>query len=69
MIPVPVNHCKEASGIKITIKDKKFVFSGDCSFSESLIDASKDSELLIHESTFDCRTDREEVLSKGHSDI
>jgi len=27
------------------------------------------ADLLIHESTFDCSTPKEEVKDKGHSDI
>ena len=54
VLPIPVNHCKESSGLKITFNNTKIVYSGDCTFSKNLIEESKGSDLLIHESTFDC---------------
>lgn len=54
MIPISVKHCAEATGIVLNLKQKKIVYSGDCVFSESLIEPGLNADLLIHEATFDC---------------
>lgn len=55
--PVPVRHCAESSGVVLQLNNKKIVYSGDCTFSETLIEPGKDADLLIHECTFDCSTE------------
>lgn len=37
MLPFPVDHCKEAAGIRICVDNKKIVYSGDTRFSLGLI--------------------------------
>ncbi len=37
MLSFPVDHCKEAAGIRICVDNKKIVYSGDTWFSLSLI--------------------------------
>lgn len=40
---------KHAYGFRFQTKDKVIVVSGDCTYSESLIENAKDCDLLIHE--------------------
>jgi ribonuclease BN (tRNA processing enzyme) len=58
MYPIPVNHCLEATGLWVNHNKRKYVFSGDCTFTPRLIEESKEADVLIHESTFDCLVDR-----------
>ncbi len=45
------------------------MYSGDCIFSETLPKYGQNADLLIHECTFDCETEKKSVIAKGHSDI
>lgn len=49
--PFLVNHghIEESYGYKISINNKKIVYSGDTSYSEKLVEMSKGADLLIHE--------------------
>lgn len=73
---VPVTHCLLSFGISITTKNGfKFTYSGlntinigDCRPSDDLIRIGKNSDLLIHEATFE--DDKiEEAIQKNHSTI
>ncbi len=58
IIPFPVSHCIEASGIRLEMDSKTIVFSGDTKYTESLINYSKNANLIIHECTFDCSEEK-----------
>ena len=49
--PFLVNHghIEEAYGYKISVNNKRIVYSGDTSYSEKLVEMSMDIDLLIHE--------------------
>ncbi len=47
---------------------KKIVYTGDCYPDESLFEAAKDADLLIHEATFDSSM-TEEALERLHSTV
>ena len=51
VIAVPVRHgtWKHAYGYRFEAKDKVIVISGDTTYSESLIEASKGCDILVHE--------------------
>ena len=53
-----MKHCAEASGVSLIIDNKKIVYSGDCNYSETLIEPGKNADILIHECTFDCTTNK-----------
>jgi ribonuclease Z len=73
---VPVNHCLLSFGISITTNSGfKFTYSGldityigDCRPSDDLIRIGKDSDLLIHEATFEDEK-IEEAIQKNHSTV
>ena len=69
LLPVPVDHCPEACGFVIRTKERGIVYSGDCRMTPLLAEYGKDCDILIHESTFDCSVQLEEVNRKGHSSI
>ncbi|ONK80061.1 uncharacterized protein A4U43_C01F13400 [Asparagus officinalis] len=74
---VPVIHCPQAFGVVLkaaerinsvrkTIPGWKLVYSGDTRPCQSLIDASADATVLIHEATFEDSME-EEAIAKNHS--
>jgi ribonuclease Z len=63
---IAVDHCDKAYAVVMTIKDYKVSFSGDCRPSSDFEVAGLDSDLLIHEATFD---DVASALQKKHSTI
>jgi len=64
---VPVDHHTEAYGIVLSHKDGwKITYSGDTEPCQNLVDAGKDSSLLIHEATFEDGME-EEAREKHHS--
>lgn len=69
VLPVPVFHCPESVGFVVEAAGKKIVYSGDCQLSKQLIPFGLDSDLLIHECTFDCSQDLRMVDDKNHSNI
>ncbi|EXJ61806.1 hypothetical protein A1O7_02236 [Cladophialophora yegresii CBS 114405] len=51
---VRVNHCHGAQAVSVTFKNGfKFSYSGDCRPSENFCDIGADSDVLVHEATFD----------------
>jgi ribonuclease Z len=51
---VQVNHCHGAQAVSVTFKNGfKFSYSGDCRPSENFCDIGADSDVLVHEATFD----------------
>ncbi|KAJ9638128.1 hypothetical protein H2204_004439 [Knufia peltigerae] len=51
---VRVNHCHGAQAISVTFNDGfKFSYSGDCRPNESFCQIGADSDVLVHEATFD----------------
>jgi len=64
---VPVDHHTEAYGIVLSHNDGwKITYSGDTEPCQNLVDAGKDSSLLIHEATFEDGME-EEAREKHHS--
>ncbi|MBI4399925.1 ribonuclease Z, partial [Candidatus Micrarchaeota archaeon] len=49
-------------------KGKKIVYSGDTTYCESIVKASKEADLLIHEATFDNEL-KHEAEEKKHSTV
>jgi len=65
----------EVNGKKIKLEDitwakpgRKIVYSGDCMYSESVIEAAKGADLLIHEGTFDSSR-KAEAAERSHSTV
>jgi ribonuclease BN (tRNA processing enzyme) len=58
----PVQHGIEAYGFKLLANGKTMVYSGDTGFSEELIHASKNADILIHECSYPS-----EIEVKGHT--
>lgn len=51
---VRVNHCHGAQAVSVTfINDFKFSYSGDCRPAEMFCEIGADSDVLVHEATFD----------------
>ncbi|OCT49825.1 putative tRNA processing endoribonuclease Trz1 [Cladophialophora carrionii] len=51
---VQVNHCHGAQAVSVTFKNGfKFSYSGDCRPSENFCEIGADSDVLVHEATFD----------------
>ena len=49
-----VSHCHGAQAVSVTFKNGfKFSYSGDCRPSESFCEVGADSDVLVHEATFD----------------
>lgn len=74
---VPVIHCPQAFGVVLKAKERlnstgktipgwKLVYSGDTRPCQSLINASTDATVLIHEATFEDGME-EEAITKNHS--
>eukprot|EP00112_Aurelia_sp_Birch-Aquarium-sp1_P011935 Seg2506.4 transcript_id=Seg2506.4/GoldUCD/mRNA.D3Y31 product="Zinc phosphodiesterase ELAC protein 2" protein_id=Seg2506.4/GoldUCD/D3Y31 len=67
VIITPVDHHTEAYGIALCHNDGwKITYSGDTEPCQSLVDAGKDSTLLIHEATFEDGLE-EDAKEKHHS--
>jgi len=47
---------------------RKIVYSGDCTYSESTVEAAKNADLLIHEGTFDS-SKKAEAAERFHSTV
>lgn len=63
------------AGKKVLLKDitwerpgRKIVYSGDCAYCESTVEAAKGADLLIHEGTFD-PSRKEEAKERRHSTV
>jgi ribonuclease Z len=66
LISVPVFHCRESYGVVLELRGgAKVVFSGDCRPSQSLINAGKYCDVLIHEATFGDDL-QEDAIAKRH---
>lgn len=64
-----VQHCNDSRGIALTFKDGfKLCYSGDCRPSDSLAKLGLDSDLLIHEATFE-NDMLADALAKKHSTV
>jgi len=64
---VKVNHCHGAQAISITFNNGfKFSYSGDCRPSKQFCRIGEDSDVLVHEATFDDGMDGD-ALAKKHS--
>ncbi|KAL2398769.1 Zinc phosphodiesterase ELAC protein 2 [Exophiala dermatitidis] len=51
---VKVNHCHGAQAVTVTFQNGfKFSYSGDCRPNERFCEIGKDSDVLVHEATFD----------------
>lgn len=61
----PVNHIGGAVGWRVEAGGLAVVFSGDTRYSESLIDAAENADLLIHEA-LSTESDREGAARRGH---
>ena len=62
----PVDHIEGAVGWRIESDGVTIVFSGDTRFSQSLVEASKGANLLIHEA-MSTEQDETETRRRGHS--
>lgn len=63
----------EINGKRVSLEDvtwlrkgRKIVYSGDCRPSDATLEAAKDADLLIHESTFEC-SKKEEAEERLHT--
>ena len=64
---IPVQHCHSSYGLVLDFESShKIVYSGDCRPSQSLVNAGKDCDLLIHEATFE-DTKQDDAIKKRHS--
>ncbi|KIW70114.1 hypothetical protein, variant [Phialophora macrospora] len=64
---VQVNHCHGAQAVSVTFKNGfKFSYSGDCRPSENFCDIGADSDVLVHEATFDDGMEGD-AMAKKHS--
>nr|CAD1843410.1 unnamed protein product [Ananas comosus var. bracteatus] len=74
---VPVRHCPEAFGVVLKCKERansvgkvipgwKLVYSGDTRPCSTLIEASNDATILIHEATFEDSM-KDEAIARNHS--
>ncbi|KAK5055320.1 hypothetical protein LTR84_013070 [Exophiala bonariae] len=64
---VRVNHCHGAQAISVTFNnDFKFSYSGDCRPSRQFCQIGADSDVLVHEATFDDGMEGD-ALAKKHS--
>ena len=67
IVAVQVNHCAHAYGAKLVGKRGwSMVYSGDTRPCQSLVDASRDATLLVHEATFENGME-DEAEKKRHS--
>lgn len=64
---VKVSHCHGAQAVCVTFKnDFKFSYSGDCRPSKQFCEIGADSDVLVHEATFDDGMDAD-AMAKKHS--
>ena len=64
---VSVKHCRGAQAVSITFDDGfKFSYSGDCRPSSHFAEIGKDSDVLVHEATFDDGKEGD-AMAKKHS--
>ena len=64
---IPVQHCHNSYGLVLDFESShKIVYSGDCRPSQSLVNAGKDCDLLIHEATFE-DSKQNDAIKKRHS--
>ena len=62
-----VRHCKDAMAVSITFKNGfKFSYSGDCRPSKKFANIGKNSDVLVHEATFDDDMERD-AKDKKHT--
>lgn len=67
IVAVPVNHCAHAYGARLAgRRGWSMVYSGDTRPCQSLVNASRDVTLLVHEATFENGME-EEAVKKRHS--
>eukprot|EP00756_Hemistasia_phaeocysticola_P061519 Hpha_TRINITY_DN4993_c0_g1::TRINITY_DN4993_c0_g1_i1::g.51314::m.51314/K00784/rnz; ribonuclease Z len=65
---VPVDHCPDAWGCVLQGDGWKAVFSGDCQPTESLVEAGKGADVLVHEATFEDGME-DDAAAKRHSTV
>ncbi|EXJ91102.1 hypothetical protein A1O1_04209 [Capronia coronata CBS 617.96] len=62
---VKVNHCHGAQAVSVTFQNGfKFSYSGDCRPNERFCDIGEDSDVLVHEATFDDGMDGDAMAKK-----
>ncbi len=66
VVAFPVDHGIEAYGFKIDVKNKTIVYTGDTRPTDTIIEYSRNADILIHEATFDSSMARE-AHEQGHS--